>query len=217
MKKKEHYKHILPHYQQPGQTYFVTWCLKDAVPSKAIARYKTDNEEKKNQIDTAKTLKKSQVVIDSLKKEYLQLLQQYIKAYKELLDISQPSIDLVAPEILNIIKESLHFWEGKKLETYAYCVMPNHVHWAFRVFEKEEDGKPVYLQDIMHSVKRNSSYKINKLLNRHGTLWQKESYDTTIRDDIHLMNTIDYTLNNPVKAGFVDSWEEWDGCWVGEY
>ena len=52
------------------------------------------------------------------------------------------------------MKESLHFWEGKKLETYAYCVMPNHVHWVFGLFEKDKEGNPVYLQDIMHSVKK---------------------------------------------------------------
>lgn len=39
MNKKEYYKHILPHFQQPGQTYFVTWILKDAIPPHALNRY----------------------------------------------------------------------------------------------------------------------------------------------------------------------------------
>jgi len=39
MEKKESYRHILPHFQQPGQAYFVTWNLKDAVPPKALERY----------------------------------------------------------------------------------------------------------------------------------------------------------------------------------
>ena len=39
MQKKEYYKHMLPHFQQPGQAYFVTWSLKDAIPAKAFKRY----------------------------------------------------------------------------------------------------------------------------------------------------------------------------------
>ena len=39
MEKKEHYRHLLPHFQQPGQAYFVTWNLKGAVPAKAFSSY----------------------------------------------------------------------------------------------------------------------------------------------------------------------------------
>ena len=63
----------------------------------------------------------------------------------------------------------------------------------------------------MQSVKRYSATVINKIEGISGSLWQKESYDTTIRDDIHLYNAIDYTINNPVKAGLVNNWYEWKG------
>jgi hypothetical protein len=43
--KKEFYRHALPHFQQSGQAYFITWSLKDAVPKKALKRY-TDELEK---------------------------------------------------------------------------------------------------------------------------------------------------------------------------
>lgn len=39
MTKKEHYRHLLPHFQQPGQAYFITWSLKDAIPKKTLERY----------------------------------------------------------------------------------------------------------------------------------------------------------------------------------
>ena len=167
---------------------------------------------KQNQIDTAKVLRKNESDVLVLKREYHQLHKKYIKAYNDLLDKSQPSVNLSILEVTEIIKESFCFWESKKLKTYAYCIMPNHVHWVVKVFEKDINDKPVYLQDIMHSVKRYSANKINKLLKRIGALWQKESFDTTIRNDVHLMRAIQYTLNNPVKAGFVNSWEEWPGC-----
>ena len=42
---------MLPHFQQPGQAYFVTWSLKDAVPEKALKRYSDQLEILKSQID----------------------------------------------------------------------------------------------------------------------------------------------------------------------
>ena len=41
-----------------------------------------------------------------------------------------------------------------KFKNIAYSIMPNHVHWVLEVLKKDEDGNPVYLQDIMQSVKR---------------------------------------------------------------
>jgi hypothetical protein len=51
MERKEYYKQSLPHFQQPGQAYFVTWCLKDSVPKKALKRYTQQLEILKSQID----------------------------------------------------------------------------------------------------------------------------------------------------------------------
>jgi len=39
MNKKESYRHMLPHFQQPGQAYFVTWSLIHAIPPKALSVY----------------------------------------------------------------------------------------------------------------------------------------------------------------------------------
>lgn len=122
-----------------------------------------------------------------------------------------PKIDLSKPGSTEIIKNALLFWEGKRLENYAFCVMPNHVHWVVQLFEKDENEEPVYLQDILYSVKRFTAGKINKLENRTGALWQKESFDTTIRDDKHLYYAIEYTLNNPFSAGLVKNRENWPG------
>lgn len=208
MEKKESYRHILPHFQQPGQAYFVTWNLKDAIPPKALARYTQKLEMLRNEITRLKTASTDKMgfetssldkmrletasphtvsPIEKLKQEYYLVRKKYIKAYDDLLDVARkPARDLSNPENLNIMIESLQFWEGTKLSNSAFTVMPNHVHWVFQLFEKDEKGQPVYLQDILHSVKRFSSNRINKVEKREGTLWQKESFDTTIRDEKHL-------------------------------
>lgn len=68
------------------------------------------------------------------------------------------------------------------------------------------------MQDVMYWIKRFSASEINKLENREEKLWQKESFDTTIRNEKHLYNAIEYTLNNPVVAGLVKTREDWPGC-----
>jgi len=212
MEKKEFYQHYLPHFQQPGQAYFITWCLKDAVPAKALHTYTQRLEMLKSQIEMHKNAKSENSVVESLEYEYRTVRRKYIKAYDDLLDAERnPVINLSKSENTEIISESLKFWEGKKLNNCAFTIMSNHVHWVFEVLEKDEQGNPVYLQDIMQSVKRFSANRINKLENRIGHLWQKESFDTTIRDNKHMYNAVKYTLNNPVAAGLVTDWKLWPG------
>jgi len=208
--KKESYKHILPHFQLPGQAYFVTWCLKETVPAKVVKKYSQELEKIKVQIEFAEKYKTGN--LEEIKRQYYIKRKKYFKAFDEALNVmNKTSIDLSKKENLFILKEALEFWQGKRLENYAWCVMTNHVHWVFGTLEKDNEGDPVYLQDIMHSVKRYSSNKINKVNNRDGALWQKESFDTTIRNEKHLNNVIEYTLNNPVHARLVKNRRDWTG------
>ena len=210
--KKEVYRGNLPHFQQPGQDYFVTWILKDSVPKKAVEVYSKRMEQLKNEIDILKRNNADTNAIENAKKDYYIIRKKYIAKVDEILDAKTDNIvDLSKSENLNIIYETLTFWEGKRIGNYCFCVMPNHVHWVLRVFEKDTKEKPVYLEEIMHSVKLFTSRQINIFENRKGTLWNKESFDTTIRDRIHLYRAIEYTLNNPIKANLVKNREDWKG------
>lgn len=224
MEKKESYKHALPHFQQPGQAYFITWSLKDAVPKKALERYTSELEKLgaaifnrrkiKNAIENRDTHEESE--IEKLRMQYYSLRKKYIKAYDDLLDAERnPTVNLSNPGNTKIIAEAIQFWEGKKLLNHAYSIMTNHVHWVFELMEKDSEGKPIYLQDILQSVKRHTANVINKAEGRTGSLWQKESFDTTIRDEKHLYYAIEYTLNNPVSAGLVKDRKDWPGSWSG--
>ncbi|MCK9411285.1 MAG: hypothetical protein M0Q53_03225 [Prolixibacteraceae bacterium] len=236
MEKKEYYRHVLPHFQQPGQAYFVTWNLKDAVPAKALERYSHQLEMIRAQLGAANSdsrdkncdseiaapvTRESEFAapkpeIEKLKQSYYLVRKKYIKAYDDLLDLDKnPPFDLSRKEITEIIIGSLQFWEGVKLKNFAFTIMPNHVHWVFELFKNDKDGNLVYLQDILQSVKRFSSYHINLEVNRNSTLWQKESFDTTIRDEKHLYYAVRYTLNNPVKARLAKNWRNWPGSWNG--
>jgi putative transposase len=222
MEKKEAYRNRLPHFQLPGQAYFVTYCLKDSVPPKAFLRYTQQLENLKREIEKCKVgcgdfqSPKIYIAITNrvtqLKQQYYVVRKQYIKAYDDLLDAQQnPTVNLSNPVNLTILIEILKFWENKKINNIAFSIMPNHVHWIFELLKADTEGKPVYLQDILQSVKRKSSRQINLFENRTGALWQKESFETTIRDEKHLYYAIRYTLNNPVNAGLVTDWKNWQG------
>ena len=212
MEKKEFHRRHLPHFQQPGQAYFVTYCLKDAVPPKALESYSLKLKQLSSDIDSAKANKADEKIISQLKTEFSLVRKKYMKAFDDLLHLqTEYIVDLSKEENTQIVLNTLCFWEGNRIENYAICVMSNHVHWVFRVLEKDENGEPIYLQNILQSVKRFSANHINKLESRTGSLWHNESYDTTIRDDLHLHNAINYTIENPVSAGLVMNWWEWKG------
>lgn len=61
----------------------------------------------------------------------------------------------------------------------------------------------------MQSLKGYTARKANCLLGRSGTFWQHESYDHVVRDPSEWRRIVNYVLNNPVKAGLVDTWEKW--------
>jgi putative transposase len=215
----------------------VTWNLKDAIPAKALERYSIQLAKLKLQLSGAANSDSPKIKCDSeiavpedresefaapyreiwkLKQAYNLVRKQYIKAFDDMLDANKkPPIDLSRKEITKIIIRSIQFWEGEKLKNFAFSVMPNHVHWVFELYLNDEEGHPVYLQDVLQSVKRFSCNEINKAANRKGLLWQKENFDTTIRDEKHLYYAIKYTLNNPVKAGLVSDWKNWAGTWNG--
>jgi REP element-mobilizing transposase RayT len=62
----------------------------------------------------------------------------------------------------------------------------------------------------MHSLKRYTARQANQLLGREGAFWQHENYDHVVRDEEEWQRIITYILNNPVKAGLVQNWEDWE-------
>ena len=71
-----------------------------------------------------------------------------------------------------------------------------------------ESDKPP-LSAIMQSLKGYTARKINLPLGRSGTFWEEESYDHVVRDEAEFARIVSYVLNNPVKAGLVQDWQEW--------
>lgn len=112
------------------------------------------------------------------------------------------------PRIARIVAESLHYRDGKVYDLHAFCVMPNHVHLVCRPLQRP-DGEYHSLSAILHSLKGYTARMANRELGRQGPFWQDESHDRVVRNENELNRVIQYVLDNPVKAGLVQTWEEW--------
>uniref|UniRef100_A0A832DIR7 Transposase IS200-like domain-containing protein n=1 Tax=Ignavibacterium album TaxID=591197 RepID=A0A832DIR7_9BACT len=185
MLERHFHRRNLPHLYYNEGEYFITFRLKNSLPLNEIKKLKDELEKKASSL--------------SAKEKRL-----FIK-YDELLDSGKFGIPLLKKnEIADIIKNIIHMFDGLYYNLICYCIMPNHVHLVFSIFNNEKS-----LSDIMKLIKGNSSIMINRFLNRRGNLWQPESFDRLIRDDKELYQFIKYVLLNPVKAKLVDDWQNW--------
>jgi len=57
----------------------------------------------------------------------------------------------------------------------------------------------------MQSVKGYTSRAMNARNKERGPLWQVSFYDRGIRDEAHLLDTLEYLHRNPVVAGLVQT------------
>ncbi|MDO3380754.1 transposase [Gilvimarinus algae] len=88
------------------------------------------------------------------------------------------------------------------VEIWAYCLMPNHVH--FVAVPNERDN----LSGLFRSVHRHYSRAINFRQKCTGHLWQ-ERFHSFMTDEQYLLATAKYVELNPVKANLFDSPEQW--------
>lgn len=89
-------------------------------------------------------------------------------------------------------------------ETLSFCVMPDHVHWLFKLHKGE-------LSNNIQRVKANCSRELAV------KLWNKSFYDHAIRSDESLINVARYIVANPIRAGLVKSvrdYPHWDSVWL---
>jgi REP element-mobilizing transposase RayT len=122
---------------------------------------------------------------------------------EEWLDKGAGSCLLRQPDCAEIVRGALLHFNLQRYRLNAWCVMPNHVHVLFEVF----DGHP--MGTVIHSWKTFTTREINKLLSRSGSLWQADYFDRYMRDEEHRRNECTYIEANPVTAGLAKTPEEW--------
>jgi len=118
------------------------------------------------------------------------------------LDRGQGKCWLRRSEVAAQIEEILRADDGKAYRLRAWIIILNHVHLVVDVLD-------LPLSRLLNLWKGRSARAANLRLGRTGHFWEREYFDTLIRDPAHLNRAIRYTENNPVKAGLVREPKEW--------
>jgi REP element-mobilizing transposase RayT len=222
---KIYYKSRLPHIVPVGASFFVTFRLADSLPQKIVQALKLQLEDTIIQLKKDKPNNHKELIRNEKKR--------FFGKYDHQLD-NKPYGEcfLKRKEIANIVQEQLHRFDNDLYELACYSIMPNHVHilidTAIQVVDYEMvNGKWMShwlddipnnfkeLDEIMRRIKGASAYYCNKLLRRTGqSFWQKDSYDHFIRNEKEWNNILNYILQNPVKAGFCQEWQDWKFTYI---
>ncbi len=123
----------------------------------------------------------------------------------------------LSPAARQIVLDSIVYWQNRRYELYAACVMPDHVHLLIepQIKESDADGNPVFfsLSEILHTIKSFTAHEINKIENTSGPVWEKESFDRLIRSESDLQEKFDYITRNPWDALIVTTGEDYPWVW----
>jgi len=200
---REFYRRHLPHWQPQGAVFFVTFRLKDSLPIAIIEALRAERETERLALDTSPNIDPSEI-------DYLNERRSFGRWDTRLDNADSGPKWLSQPEIARVIKEALHYRDGKEFDLYAYTIMSNHVHAVFEPLVSRIVN-PAYmpLEKIMQSLKRHTARQANLILGRQGAFWQAESYDHVVRNEGEFERIIHYILQNPVKAGLVTQWDNW--------
>jgi len=191
-----HERGYLPHCDFPNLVQFVTFRLEDSMPTTQQAEWK------------------HLLKIENVRERRTQL--------EDYLDKGIGKCWLRDKRIAKMTERALLHFHNNRYELLAWCVMPNHVHVLVNV-------RMTPLGKILQSWKRFTATRAEPILleRRSPTRlvpvdviepgrrpafrlqWQRECWDTFMRDSEQERKAVRYIENNPVKAGLCQIPEEW--------
>jgi REP element-mobilizing transposase RayT len=196
-----HSRGYLPHFDNGSAIQFITYRLADSLPHDVAERLSTDRIEKASPFAAA----------------------------EEHLDRGYGSCLLRVPANAQIVEDGWKFFDGQRYRLLAWSVMPNHVH----VLLEPVSGFP-----IASVVQTQKSYTAKQILRKcveapelaafsdsdrtagarsHRQVWQREYFDSFIRNAAHFAAVAAYIHGNPVSAGLVRNPEEWPWSSIREW
>jgi putative transposase len=100
--------------------------------------------------------------------------------------------------------------DSGRVESLAWVLMPDHLHWLFTL----QEGT---LDTLMRRVKSRSAIAVNTALQGRGRVWQKGYHDHAARVEEDLQAMARYVVANPLRAGLAQSLRDyplWDAIWL---
>ena len=115
----------------------------------------------------------------------------------------QLNADVTFNEIARMILAAAEWYhEHGKWRLALFLVMPDHLHFIVRLPVGADGGGTPSLPGVMRHWKHYVS-------EHYGVLFQKDFWDTRLRDDAHLAEKFCYICNNPVRKGLCATARDW--------
>lgn len=188
----------LPHWQCTDAIYHIAFRLADSIPHTVLERWIRERE---NLIANAKQLSKDLSEEAERKAQYL-----YSEQIEKYLDTGYGKCFLNKTEIAKMVADSLIHFDKVRYRLHAWCIMPNHVHVIVEVMPEHD------LSKIIHSWKSYTAHRANEMLGLTGAFWQRDAYNHIIRSGKEYHFQIQYTWENPEKAGL----QNWEWRWKAD-
>lgn len=178
----------LPHWQQDGKTYFVTFRLADSLPSSLLHDWKAERDHWLK--DHPKPW------APETEAEYHRLFSGTIDRW---LDQGMGSCLLKNPAHATTVTHAFHHFDADRYTLHTFVVMPNHVHLLLSLQESS------ILSSVIASWKRFTATAINQVEGKSGAFWMSDHFDRLIRDWDHFIAVARYIRNNPRKASLASN------------
>ena len=172
----------LPHWRQIGRTYFVTFRTADSLPREKVERWRDERAEW--------LCANPEPHSENQRRDYWERFRARLQYW---LDQGYGACVLRQPELRKVVEDSLRHFEGDRYRLDEFVIMPNHVHVL--VAPRGDN----LLSSIVHSWRSFIALKINAVLRREGTFWQKEAFDHIVRSATSMDKFRAYIRNN--RAG----------------
>ncbi len=110
-----------------------------------------------------------------------------------------------------LIQELRRLHEQQAVDSLAWVVMPDHLHWLLQLRDRA-------LPETMQQLKSRSAILINRVRGTDGLrVWQRGFHDRALRRDEDLTAAARYIVANPLRAGLarrLADYPHWDAIWL---
>ncbi|MCH7894973.1 MAG: transposase [Proteobacteria bacterium] len=95
--------------------------------------------------------------------------------------------------------------------TFAFVVMPDHLHWLVALANNKT------LETVVGHFKGRAARQINLMRGKTGKLWQPGFHDHALRHEEGVQSAGNCVIYNPVRAGLAKTLEDyrlWGATWI---
>jgi putative transposase len=188
----------LPHWFQPGVTYFVTFRTDDSIPQPLLRGWYRSRDAWLRGHGIEPASPKWKVHLATLPELEAEFHARFTRRFMTYLDRGYGACVLRHPKAAKFIENALLHFDGVNYHMGDFIVMPNHVHLLACVLGDTE------IEAQCRSWKRFSANRINRLRGRRGRFWQEESFDHLVRNAEQFERFEKYIAENPQKARLAD-------------